>query len=267
MLFIIRKILPLLLLLIFQGAIFSQKLPPRPDPPRLVNDLSGVLTASEIALLERKLVDFDDSTSNQVAIVLLKTLDGYPIADYAYRLGESWGVGRKGKNNGILILAAMEDREIFISVGYGLEGAVPDAWARRIIEADINPHFKEGRYYAGLNQATDRIVQLTSGEYKGEPRNDEEPAPRVMLIILLIMLIFFMMMRRSRRAKRFASTNHLPFWLAWTLLNQGRKKHKGFWGDFSKGSGHFGGFGGGGGRGFGGFGGGSFGGGGAGGRW
>ena len=104
------------------GLGFAQDFPAVPNPPRLVTDFTSTLSATEVGQLEQKLVAYSDSTSTQVSIVLLHSVGPYDIADYAFQLGEKWGIGGKGKDNGILILAAMEDRKIFIATGRGMEG-------------------------------------------------------------------------------------------------------------------------------------------------
>ena len=118
--------------------VFSQDIPERPVPPRLVNDFAGMLKADEVSMLEQKLVAFSDSTSTQIAIVIVPSLGGYDKADYAQRLGEKWGVGQKGKNNGVLILikpkTAGSDGQVQISTGYGIEGAIPDLLSGEIID-------------------------------------------------------------------------------------------------------------------------------------
>jgi Beta-propeller domains of methanol dehydrogenase type len=149
------------LLLLFSafGLKAQDEFPQRPEPPRLVNDLAGMLSGGEQQQLEAKLVQFGEQTSTQIAIVTVPTLSGYDRADYAYRLAEKWGVGQKGKNNGILILVkpktANEKGEIFVAVGYGLEAVVPDAIAHRtIVNTEILPAFKVGDYFGGLDRAT-----------------------------------------------------------------------------------------------------------------
>src|SRR5262245_20553657 len=107
----------------------AQNIPQRPSPPRLVNDLANVLSPDEEQRLEQQLVAYDDSTSTQIAIVTVKTLDDYPIEEYSLKILRDWGVGNKKTNNGIVILAAIDDRKIRIEVGYGLEGAIPDITA------------------------------------------------------------------------------------------------------------------------------------------
>ena len=247
-----------LLLLILTGRLFAQEYPERPSPPRLVNDFASILNSEEQQSLERKLVAYDDSTSTQIAVVILKTLDGYPIEDYTFELAERWGVGRSKKDNGIMMLVAFEDRKVFIATGYGMEGTITDARAKNIIENSIKPNFKKNRYQQGLDEATNRIIAYASGEYvNDEPKQKEFPFMEILAAILFIALAITI---RVKQVKRYASINHLSFWTAWMLLNQTAVPHRGSWGGFSGRGGSSGG-------GFGGFGGGSFGGGGAGGSW
>ena len=96
----------------------GQNVLPKPNPPRLVNDAANVLSPQEVAALEHKLVALDDSSSNQIAIVLIKTLGDYAIEDYAVKLFREWGIGNKKTNNGVLIIAAIDDRKVWIEVGY-----------------------------------------------------------------------------------------------------------------------------------------------------
>ena len=151
-----------------QLAALAQNVPPRPNPPRLVNDLAGMLRPDEVAQLERKLVAYNDSTSSQIAVVTVPTLGDYDIFDYAQKLYETWGIGQKSNNNGILLLIAQQEHKARIHTGYGLEGAIPDALAKRIISNTIVPAFKQERYYQGLDRATDQLIALAKGEYKAD---------------------------------------------------------------------------------------------------
>ena len=251
----------LLALLLLAGPAGAQTTPPRPNPPRLVNDLAGLMQPAEAAALEQKLVAYNDSTSSQIAVVTVPSLDGDEIANYAQRLYEAWGIGQKGKNNGILVLVAKEERQARIQTGYGLEGAVPDALAKRIISNTLVPAFRQNQYYAGLDRATDQLIALARGEYKADPRDAQGEGgngPSFWLITGILVLVFFLLSRGGGRGGR-----------------GNRSRGGGFvppiiFGDFSGGRGGFGGWGGGGGGGgggFGGFGGGSSGGGGASGSW
>lgn len=252
------------LLFFFSLQGLSQDLPEKPQPPRLVNDFTNTLSQEEIYKLEQKLVAFDDSTSIQIAIVLIQSIGGYEVDDYTVRLAEKWGVGQKGKNNGIVILAALKDRKLSIQTGYGVEGALPDAVAARIRLNEINPRFREGNYYEGLDKATDAIIAHTKGEYKNDSpgRRTQGSGKFPVGLIILIIIVVFILSRKGgggRGGQIIGSRGGSSlFW--WTMMSgMGNRGGRGF-------GGGGGGFGGGGG-GFGGFGGGSFGGGGSGGSW
>jgi len=257
-----------ILLILFGLQTFAQDIPPRPSPPMLVNDLAGILTPDQVRHLESTLVNFNDTTSTQIAIVTVKSLHGYDKADLAFRIGEQWGVGQKGKNNGIVILVkpkyGNQRGEAYIAVGYGLEGVIPDAIGKRIVEYEMIPRFKEGDYYGGLEAGALMIMDLVSGEFTAEQYGKKtKSSPYAIFIPLLILLIVFFLIRASR-ARSHSVGKSLPFWTAfWLMSSMGGHRRGGGWSDFSSGSGPFGG----GGGGFGGFGGGSFGGGGAGGSW
>jgi uncharacterized protein len=247
--------------------IYSQDIPEKPVPPRLVNDFAGLLNAGEANALEQKLVSFNDSTSTQIAIVIVKDLGGYAKADYAQRLGEKWGIGQKGLNNGLLILIKPSSQgskgEVQITQGYGLEGAVPDLTCAAIIDNEILPAFRKGDYFGGLDQATTTIMALARGEYTAEQygKNNKKitakSAPFGIILVILVILIIISGKGKSNHSN--ISRSGLPLWVLLGMMNSGRGSHSGSWGGFSGG--------GGGGGGFGGFGGGSFGGGGAGGSW
>jgi uncharacterized protein len=255
------------LVFLFQWGL-AQDFPPVPNPPKLVNDFTGTLNSQEISQLEQKLVAYNDSTSTQIAIVMIRSVGQYDISDYAFQLGEKWGIGGEKNNNGILILAAMNDRKVFIATGYGMEGAVPDALAKRIVSNLIIPSFKMEAYYQGLDQATDMIIKLASGEYQAdEVTSDGDHGGAALLIFLFILFFIIIPLIKNRKD----NDNHMggkgggiDLWTTIMLANMLKGSGQGKWGDFSGGKGSFGGgFGGG----FGGFGGGSFGGGGAGGSW
>ena len=252
------------------GIIHAQNLPDKPVPQRLVNDFAGMLNSNDISALEQKLVTFNDSTSTQIAIVTVTSLQGYDKADYAQRLAEKWGIGQKGNNNGILILVKpkteSEQGEVFITQGYGLEGIIPDITCSEIVDNDILPAFRSGDYYRGLDKATSTLISLARGEfpadqYKKQSKQVGAITPFVVFIIFFIIMMF--MRSGGGKNQRHIGNKGLPLWLLFSMMNS-RNSHNGSWGGFSGGGG-FGGSSGGGG--FGGFGGGSFGGGGAGGSW
>src|SRR6476469_1710570 len=129
-----------LLISVFAKAQIERVIPPKPSPPRLVNDYTRTLTPDQVQALEQKLVAYDDSTSNQIAVVTINTNGDYDIQDVALGILRKWGVGNAQKNNGIVILAAIDDHKVWIATGYGLEGAVPDITAQAIIDNDILPN-------------------------------------------------------------------------------------------------------------------------------
>jgi len=244
--------------------------PERPQPPKIVNDFANILSDAEEQQLEQKLVRFDRETSSQIAVVTLNDLRGYAIDDYAFRLGEKWGIGMAEKDNGILMLISPEKRKVTIATGYGLEGAVPDATAQQIIDNELAPNFKNNDYYKGIVQATSVLFDLTRGEYSAEQYQEKtgggkkSNAPYPIGIVFLLIIIFSVI-GRVKRARHYSMGHGVPFLVALTMLGSASHRQHGSFGNFSSGSGNFGGMGGGGG--FGGFGGGSFGGGGATGGW
>ena len=266
-----QKKFAILFLLLFTISIcHAQRIPNRPSPPRLVNDFTNTLTANQVNNLEYKLRNYNDTTSTQIAVIFINDLQGTTAADFAYQIGEKWGVGTK-ENNGIVILVKPKNEtkgEVFISVGYGLEQYVPDALAKRIIENQMIPAFRYNDYYGGVNNAIDSIIKLASGGFSSDS-DDEDAAFAALMIIIIGMIIMILYISLIGKASTTISSKRddTSFWktLFWlSLLNNASHRHHNHhnhWNDFSGGSGGFGG------GGFGGFGGGSFGGGGAGGSW
>ena len=266
----IKNIIILLLTFISINA-FAQVFPEKANPPKIVNDYTNLLSKTERQSLENKLVKFSNETSTQIAIAIVESLHGYDVASYAFELGERWSVGQEGKDNGILIVVkpktSQSQGRVTIATGYGVEGAVPDAIAKRIIENEIIPYFKQNMYYKGLDEATNRIMELTQGEYTADDykKATSNSGSAIPGIIIFLIVIMFSIMGRVRRARHYAVGHNIPFWIAMGMLSNSGRSHGGSFGNFSSGGGSFGGFSGGGG--FGGFGGGSFGGGGASGSW
>lgn len=241
----------------------AQDILPKPNPPRLVNDAAGVLSAEQVARLEAKLVAYDDSTSSQVVVVLIQSLKDYPIEEYATKLYRDWGIGNKKTNNGVLLLAAIADHKIRIEVGYGLEGAIPDITANQIIRNDIGPSFRAGEYFEGLDKATNSIIQAATGEYKApEGYRDSKGGDGGKLLGMLVVFIIIILVLANINRKGGGGGGFMS-----------RRGYRGvgptiFWPGGSGGwTGGGGGGGWSGGGGFGGFGGGSSGGGGASGGW
>jgi len=234
-----------------------------PDKPQgHVTDLAGVLKPDEKRQLEAALRTFADSTSNEIAVAIFPDLQDLAPEEFANAVARKWGIGQKGTNNGILLAVFMKERKVRIEVGYGLEGAVPDVVAKRIIRNDIGPRFKEGKYYEGILAGVSRLASIVIEEIrnpKAKRKAESLPGWVTLLIIgaLLAMLVAFMRKNRKKDGP-----------------NDGwHDRHGGGggwgWGGpiFIGGGGGWSGGGGGGGDSWGGFGGGDFGGGGASGDW
>jgi len=241
-------------------------IPAQPNPPRLVNDYTGTLTSLQQEMIEHKLKNYDDTTSNQIVVVIVETLNDYEPYEYAIALGRKWGVGNKEFNNGVVFLIAKNDRKVFIAPGYGLEGALPDITCKQIVENEILPNFRGNDFYRGIEEGTDAIMQAAAGEYKPPEgyadRGGKQGVPFFVIIIVIIIIVVIVskiggggggggsfMNRRGYRESGIP-----PIW--WFPGGGSSSRGGGWGGGGSSGGG-----------GFGGFGGGSFGGGGAGGSW
>lgn len=245
----------------------NKAIPNPPNPPRLVNDFANLLPDFQEAELERKLVAYDDSTSNQIAVVIVNDLGGMDASQYATELGQRWGVGGQAKfDNGIVILIStgggQGNRDAFIAVGNGLEGAIPDITAGHILDQFLIPNLVAEQYYTALDQTSTALMQAAAGEYQAPTgyrkrgRSGGFSVGRIIVGIIIFFVIMSMFGGGGGRGGGYTS----------------RRGYRGFGGPFifpTGGGFGGGGFGGGGfgGGGFGGFGGGGFGGGGAGGRW
>lgn len=256
-----KKFFSIIVLLLVSVLVFSQdSFDPekllKQKPTKLVNDHTGTLTAGQVQALENKLVAFDDSTTTQIAVVIIPSLNGRDVADFNIELGRAWGVGGKENNNGVILLIAKGDRKLNISTGYGLEGALPDITAKQIIDQVIVPNFKGDDYYRGIEEGTDAIIQAVKGEYsapKDYGKKGFGSIGRILFIIVLI-VIFLAIAGGKGGGGSFMSRRGFAAWTIGQMLSSGGRG-----GGWSGGGGSSGGFGG--------FGGGSFGGGGASGSW
>ena len=243
----------LLLVLLTLGTALKAQLPSPPNPPRLVNDYTGTLSAHQVDVLEQKLVAYNDSTSTQILVLLVDDLQGYSVEQYATEIGHSWGVGQKGKNNGAVILVkpkkGSERGQVNISPGYGMEAYVTDATAKRIIEKEMIPAFREDDYYTGIDKAVNVIMGLCSGKFTQDEYSDEG-FPLWLIILIIIAIVLILSKFSDSNGQNYSGGGHRTVWIPM--------------GGFGGGSIGGGGFSGGG---FGGFGGGGFGGGGASGSW
>lgn len=252
-----------ILLLLSQNAA-TQEIPVPMSPPRLVNDFANIFSQTERQALEGTLRNYNDTTSTQIYVVTVNDLNGYAVSDYAFRLGEKWEIGQKGKDNGAVILIKPKignnRGEAYISVGYGLEARINDAYAGRIIRNRMIPYFRQNDYFSGVNSAIDSMIKRLAGEFDPEMENKEESMPFAGIILFAIFFILFIVAisRKGDDDQNIGSggsnnNRRGPVFFP-PIIGGGRR------GGFGSG----GGFGGGG---FGGGGGGRFGGGGAGGSW
>jgi uncharacterized protein len=236
----------------------AEAIPSRPEPQRLVNDYAGLFSPYQAEELERMLVAFDDSTSNQIAVVTVLDLEGRNAAEYATQIGLEWQVGSERFDNGIVILVKPKtddsSGQVFIAVGYGLEGAIPDAYAKRIINNEMIPHFMSNDYYGGVEAACRTLMALASGEISQMREYAEDDTEElIMAIIVMIFIIAFVLIVINSNDNGKGNGGRRRVIYTGPIITSGND-----YGGFGRG-----GFGGG----FGGFGGGSFGGGGAGGSW
>jgi len=221
------------------------------------NDFTNTLSNSELYTFNTALKKFDDSTSNQIVFLMIAALDGASLEDFTYRTAAKNQIGSKKNNNGVLFFVAKDDRKMRIEVGYGLEGALPDALASSILRNEVRPYFKQGDYYSGIAAGINAIVLATRGEYQGDGGKKGKGTGTGFPFIFLIILFIILSSIFRKGGKGGGGGGILP-WIILGSMGSGRRS--GGWGSS-------GGFGGGGG--FGGFsgGGGSFGGGGSSGSW
>lgn len=258
------KNIVLAIALVLVGPVMGQgnDLPVPNAPENWVNDYAHVFNSAQLQQLNQKLGYFQQRSSTQIFVVTISENKGYAASMLAPEIGEKWGIGQKGKDNGLLVLMDMKERDVFISTGYGLEEYVPDAIAKRIVENEVIPSFKEGDYYGGIDKATNVLISLLEGKFTPDEYREQSAGSAagsaiggIFFIIFWLVMIFG---SRRRRSVGMGGRSNLPFWIALGMMSSGSRS--GSFGNFSSGGGGFGG-------GFGGGGGGGFGGGGAGGSW
>jgi uncharacterized protein len=274
----------LIALLFFAGPAYAQTFPANNGSP--VVDQAGILNAAQVADLQAKAQTLYTQTGRAFAVATVKSLEGYPIEDYAYRLGRAWGLGEKGKDNGVLLLVAPNERKVWIATGYGAGAYMTDAMSGVIIRQDILPHFKQNPpdYGGGIEAGADAIIKqmslspdqaeknIAAAQQAQQQRQHSggNPLPFFFWLMVFGFVVLSHLRRGSGRRYQRRSGGISPWVGLWALNSLDRGSRGGLGGGSSWGGGGTswgGGFGGGGGGGFGGFGGGSFGGGGAGGSW
>ena len=257
-----RSFILVLLLQVSLG--FAQfTIPEIPKFQTSVYDYGTVLSGTEKAALEEKLIKYSDSTSTQIVVITIESLKGEDIGILTPKWGQTWGIGGSEKNdNGIIILLAKAERKIWISAGYGVEDRLTAGIGGEITRNLILPEFKAGSYYRGLDAGTDAIFDVLKGKYKGERKNKKDGSPIPIVLILIFVVIIFLIAKKKGGGNSGNNTGGGGFDLATMILLSSLGRGGGFGG----GSGG-GGFSGGGGGFGGGFGGGGFSGGGSGGSW
>jgi len=193
--------------LLFSGlfvcaAIAADSLPPK--PARYVTDGAGILSPQTSAALNARLEAFERETSNQVLVVTMPAVPAdYVMEDFTQRTAESWGVGRKQTDNGVVLFVFPRDRKTRIEVGYGLEGVLPDVTGKRIIQNEIVPAFRAGDYDAGITRGVDAIQRAIRGEYQGTGRTvaEEEvfdPSGIALFMTIFFLVVFVIMVAKLR---------------------------------------------------------------------
>ncbi len=173
--------------------VFAQ--PVIPKLTMWANDFTGTLSQSELNDLNYRLKSYQDTTSTQIVVVIISSLEGYPLEMLSEETATKNKIGTGDNNNGILLLIAKDDKKLRIEVGYGLEGAVPDAIASSIIRNEITPEFRNGDYYLGISNGIDAIIKAIGGEYKADESDSEGVFP--FLFVIIIIIIVFIIIGRS----------------------------------------------------------------------
>ena len=188
-----------LLILFYFTVVIAQ--PKVPQLKNWVTDLTNTLTAEQLNILDYRLKTFQDSTSNQIVALIIPTLNDYPLEDYSYDVAHQNKIGTKAHDNGILLLVVKNDKKIRIEVGYGLEGALPDALSSSIIRNVIIPYFRKDEYYAGITAGINTIISAVKGEYKAErkPESKDKGIPNLFPFFIIIFFLIRFLFRGGRR--------------------------------------------------------------------
>ena len=194
-----------LLSAIFLFIIFSNVVSAQPEYPELKNyatDLTGTLSSSQISQLNDDLKRFDDATTSQIVFLMINNLDDYPIEMYANELAEKNKIGTAGNDNGILFVVSLQDRKMRIEVGYGLEGALPDALSSSILRNEVKPYFKRDMYYEGVRSGLIAVMKATVGEYTRDQKVEDEEGGKgkgfFSYFFLIILFLLFKLLLEAR---------------------------------------------------------------------
>lgn len=233
----------------FAQTSFHKEIPDLPATPALVNDFGKMLSPDEVLLLENKLLQFEKESSNEVVIVTVESLRGHEISSFAVELGRKWDIGKESKKNGVLILASKTDRKVNISPAYGLSGVLPDVICSRIIREQIVPNFKKGNMFQGFDEAVDKIIAYSTGEFTADevPKGSGIPMLVILLFFMLLIFIFFFAIRNKTGSTYVSRRGYKSSDSDWGSGGGGFFGGGSWGGGSSDSGGGFGGFGGGGG--------------------
>lgn len=258
---IAKKSISILIAIFFVQVAFGQfTIPDKPKLQTSVYDYAKLLSANQKTTLEHKLIQYSDSTSTQMVVLIVESIKGEDINILNATWAHEWGIGQEKEDNGISILLSTGDRKISIQTGYGIEHLLTDALSKRIIENSILPEFRKGDYYAGLDKASDAIFEVLNGTYQNNQpkRKGKSGMPSGVIIFIVFIILMVIFSKKDKGGGSRGGRNNVTNILTAILLS--RAGRGGFGGSSGFGGGSSGGFGGG-------FGGGGFGGGGASGSW
>ena len=237
---------------LFTQISFAQfKIPEKPKFQTSVYDYANILESSEKAQLEQKLIKYSDSTSTQIVVITIESLEGEDVSQLATKWGQTWGFGQAKEDNGVVILLAKAERKIAINPGYGLEDKLSAGIGGEIIRNIIIPEFKAGSYYRGLDKGSDAIFEVFTGKYKGTRQQDAQEEIPLSTIFFFVIVFIILLIIISKNKGNGSGIGRSPSLLDMIILsNMGRSSGGGFGGSsgggFSGGGGFGGGFGGGG---------------------
>ncbi len=243
---IFRYVLVCFFITSFSFAQFT--IPEKPSFQTSIYDYANVLSATEKAQLEEKLIQYSDSTTTQIVVITIESLKGEDIGILTPKWGQAWGIGGTAKeDNGVLILLAKAERKIWISPGYGLEDRLTAGIGGEITRNIIIPEFKAGSYYNGLDKGTTAIIDVFKGKYKGERKQHKKKDIPVLPIIIIVIVILVLISRNKNNGGNSGNSGGGPSLLDVIILSSlGRSGGGGFGGSSGGGGGFGGGFGGGG---------------------
>ena len=242
-----RLLMFLVVLLLAVPARAAETIPPSPSPHYIVDD-AHVLSAATVQSIDQQLQQVERDTSNQVVVALYPKMSSQDdIAAYAVRVFQAWHIGQKGKDNGILLLVFINDRKLNITTGYGLEGPLPDATCKLIIENEIKPHFKTNDYDGGIQAGVTAVLAATRGEYKGTGQTHLDYGSFVIpgIFVLIIALLLFAGVIKSIYGTSYSSRGRVPSWVIPFIIlsNMASSRRGGGWsgggGGYSGGGGGF----------------------------